>query len=128
MRHLIVGTALLSATVGCGPDGVKPDTSPKAVLLDLAEALKSAAGDKTKPPAKLAELDKIEPMMPLAGPAIRSGEVVYLWGAGYDASGTQVVAYEKKAETEGGAVLLQNGTVETMTAEQLKAAPKAGKK
>lgn len=131
MLRLIVGlvTALSVGTaVGCGDGGSKPDTSPKAVLLDLAEGLKSTAADKQKPPAKLSELERIEPMIPLAGPAIRSGELVYLWGAGYDPTGTQVVAYERKAETEGGMVLLQNATVEKMTAEQLKTAPKAGKK
>jgi hypothetical protein len=38
-----------------------------------------------------------------------------------------VVAYEKKAETEDGWVLLQDGSVKRMTAAELQAAPKANK-
>ncbi|MFO0848641.1 MAG: hypothetical protein U0871_08815 [Gemmataceae bacterium] len=131
---LRIGAGVLAAvtvglTVGCGGGGggVTEDT-PKNALLDLAEGLKTTAADGKKPPAKLAELDQIEPMIPLAGPAIRSGAVVYLWGGAYNQSGTKVVAYEKKAETEGGLVLLQNGTVKPMTADELKGAEKAGKK
>jgi hypothetical protein len=38
-----------------------------------------------------------------------------------------VVAYEKKVPTEGGHVLLQDGTVKQMTAAEFQSAPKAKK-
>src|SRR5215207_243805 len=90
----------------------------RAVLTELGEALKTTAADRNKPPAKLAEFDRIEPMAPTAGPLVRSGELVYLWGAGYAPGGTGVVAFEKKAEVEGGLVLLQDGSVKHMTADE----------
>jgi hypothetical protein len=65
--------------------------------------------------------------MASAGAAIRTGDVVYIWGAGYADGAKQVVAYEKKAPTEGGYVLLQDGTVKKMTADEFKSAPQARK-
>jgi hypothetical protein len=58
---------------------------------------------------------------------IRSGDIVYMWGAGHVPGGTQVVAYEKRVTTECGFVLLQDGTAKEMTAAEFQAAPKAGK-
>jgi hypothetical protein len=69
----------------------------------------------------------MEPMIPLAGPAIRSGDIVYYWGAGYVDGGDKVVAYEKKVPTEGGFVLLQDGKVKEMSASEFQSAPKAKK-
>ena len=65
-------------------------------------------------------------MAPTASTLVRSGDLVYLWGAGFAPGGTKVVAFEKKAEAEGGLVLLQDGSVKHMTADELKAAPRAG--
>ena len=112
---------------GCGD--TKPTTPAsqawKESLEDLGRYLKSAAADGVKPPAKMADLDPIEPAIPMAGTAIRNGDVVYLWGSGYVAGGNKVVAHEKNAATEGGSVLLQDGTVVKMTSAEFQAAPKA---
>ena len=94
---------------------------------ELGLLLKTLAEEGRKPPDKLANLGPVEPMLPIAGPAIRNGDLIYVWGAGYVAGGNQVVAYEKKALTDGGFVLLQDGTVKEMTAAELQAAPKASK-
>jgi hypothetical protein len=130
MRRVIglgVGVILLFLS-GCsgGSKGGPAATDYRATLTELGEALKTAAFDKKKPPARLAEFEQIEPMAPTAAPLVRSGEIVYLWGGGYAAGGTKVVAFEKKAETEGGLVLLQDGSVKQMSADELKAAPRAG--
>ena len=119
----------LGVVAGCGDGGDAGKVVPtdyKAALAELGEALKSTAADGKKPPTRMAEFEMIEPMAPTAGPLIRSGELIYLWGGGYVPSGTKVVAYQKKAEAEGGPVLLQDGTVKVMTADEVKAAPKAG--
>ena len=50
---------------------------------------------------------------------------MYVWGAEYVAGSKKVAAYEKKATTEGGWVLLQDGTLQEMTASELAAAPRA---
>ena len=81
----------------------------RAVLTELGEALKTTAADHNKPPAKLAEFERIEPMAPTASPLVRSGELVYLWGAGYAPGGTKVVAFEKKAEAEVATVVARRG-------------------
>ena len=55
----------------------------KDPLTDLGAMLKALAEERRKPPAKLAELEAVEPLIPLAGPLVRSGDIVYLWGAEY---------------------------------------------
>jgi len=126
-----VWAVVVAAGVGlaAGCDSSKPAVSAeaerKAALEDLGQMLKSLAEEGRKPPAKPADLESVEPMIPLAGPAIRNGEVVYLWGAGYVSGGNQVVAHEKRVTSEGGFVLLQDGTVKQMTADEFKSAPKA---
>src|SRR5262245_27382427 len=122
----VVAAAGLALAAGCGrtTTGQAVDAS-KTALEDLGQMLKDLPAENRKPPAKLADLESVEPMIPVAGPAIRSGEVVYLWGTAYAAGGNQVAAYEKKVPTEGGFVLLQDGTVKEMTASEFQAAPKA---
>ena len=102
------------------------EATPKAKLEEFAQMLRTMAGDKQPPPGKMADLDTAEPLLPQSAPAFRSGELVYVWGTTLSGGGA-VVAYEKKAETEGGWVLLQDGTVKQMKADEFKAAPKAKK-
>ncbi|MFO0796542.1 MAG: hypothetical protein U0804_03635 [Gemmataceae bacterium] len=94
-------------------------------------AAHAAKGKKAAPTA--AELAAYEATFPVGVRALKAGDVTAVWGvkpaeegavaAGQAAGG--VLAYEKKAETEGGSVLLQDGTVRTMTADEFRAAPKA---
>jgi len=124
-----VAAAGLGLAAGCGGgnSGATATEGPKAGLEELGHALKSLAEEGRRPPARLAEFETIEPMVPVCGPQIRNGEVVYFWGAPYAAGSEKVVAHEKKAPTDGGLVLLQDGKVKTMTAAEFQAAPKAGK-
>jgi hypothetical protein len=118
---IVVGLA-----AGCTESSqVKSTDDQKAALAELGDMLKSLAEERQKPPSKLAELEPVEPRIPVAGPAIRSGNIVYIWGAAYAAGSNQVVAYEKKAPTEGGYVLLQDATVKEMTSAEFSSAPKA---
>ena len=50
-----------------------------------------------------------------------------LWGglAPWGAASTHVLAYERQGPEEGGAVLLQDGTIKQMTAAELQAALQA---
>lgn len=97
----------------------------KDALADLGQMLKALAEEGRKPPATAAELPQVDPMIPVAAPLLRDGSVVYLWGIGYAAGSSKIVAYEKQTPTEGGSVLLQDGTVKEMTADEFKTAPKA---
>lgn len=126
----IAGSALVAVVCGLafGCSDSKPVVSKepnKDALAEVGQMLKSLADEGRKPPAKAAELEPVEPMLPTAGPLLREGTLVYFWGAAFAAGTDQVVAHEKKVPSEGGWVLLQNGTVKEMTADQFKAAPKA---
>jgi hypothetical protein len=114
---------------GCGDSKPQVSANPnKDALVELGEMLKLLADEKRKPPGRLAELEPVEPYLPSAAPLLRDGTLVYVWGAAHMADGTAVVAYEKAAPTEGGAVLLQNGQVKKLSATEFAAAPKAGGK
>jgi len=119
-----VGVALAA---GCNDSKgtLSADAVRKLALEELGRMLKDLPADGRKPPARLAELEPVEPMIPTAGPMIRSGDLVYLWGAGYAAGGNKVVAHEKAAPTEGGYVLLEDGSVKKMSAGEFQSAPKA---
>lgn len=129
IRHqigIIAAAGLLA--VGCskgGPETVSPPQSE--VLTDVAGLLRDYTAQYNKGPAKLTDTAKNEPLYSRGYRAVKSGEVIVVWGAPMPAEGggTGVIAYEKKAETEGGIVLLQNGELQEMTAEEFRAAPKA---
>jgi len=124
---LIMSALALASGCNSSSSGGSSTDDRKTALAELGLLLKGLPADGQKPPTKQAELDPMDPMIPLAGPAIRSGEIVYYWGAGYAAGGSQVVAYEKKVPTEGGFVLLQDGSVKEMSASEFQSAPKAKK-
>jgi hypothetical protein len=129
-RVVWAAVVVAGGLAGCSSS---PDTARALVkerkdgLEELGLLLKSLTDEGRKPPDKLAALGPVEPMLPIAGPAIRNGDLIYIWGAGYVPGGTQVVAYEKRVTTESGFVLLQDGTVKEMTAAEFQGAPKAGK-
>ena len=127
MRGITVAVLVAAATaVGCGGSGeLQTADQEKAALEDLAQFLKNLPAEGKKPPARMAEFEPLEPMAPMASESLRNGKMVYLWGAGLADGGTAVVAYEKRAETESGWVLLQDGSVKQMTAAEFKASPKA---
>ncbi|MEO2092212.1 MAG: hypothetical protein ABGY75_22375, partial [Gemmataceae bacterium] len=115
-----------AAAVGCGGSGeLQTADQEKAALEDFAQFLKNLPAEGKKPPTRMGEFEPLEPMAPMASESLRNGKMVYLWGAGLADGSTAVVAYEKKAETDGGWALLQDGSVKQMTAAEFKAAPKA---
>ena len=121
------GVGLAAGCTGDSPATISAEEERKAILADFGQMLKTVADEGKKPPARPAELEAVGPMMADGGAAVRNGSVVYLWGAGYAEGSNQVVAYEKNVPTEGGFVLLADGTVKQMTADEFEAAPKAKK-
>ncbi len=79
-----------------------------------------------KAPSQLSDLAKrqYEGIYPGAVAALKQGKYVVVWGVNSKDSGT-VLAYEKDAPTKGGAVLMADGTVKDMTADELNAAKKS---
>jgi hypothetical protein len=120
--------ALILGLPGCGStstpstdDGLKAEQA----LKDFGGLLKMLSDEKKRTPTKLAELDAYEPLFMAAVRGITNKQITYIWGAGYQAGESSIVAHDSEAATKGGAVLLQDGTIKTMTAAEFGAAPKA---
>jgi hypothetical protein len=118
--------ALLVVLAGCSSRLGEERNSP-AFNNDLLHA---AAGTASKVPAKLADLERGRKLAPHGYEAVKSGNVVVLWGAplkGEEDVGKDeaVIAYEKNVPTEGGYVLLSAGTIKKMTAAEFQSALKA---
>jgi hypothetical protein len=83
----------------------------------------------TPPPAKLEEMKDLQREYPKLYHALKEGHYIMAWGAHpSDSGGRAVLAYWEAVPVQGGPVLLVNGEVVMMSAEEFKAAPKAGKK
>jgi hypothetical protein len=76
-----------------------------------------------KPPQQLSDLTSKEfaEVNPSAVRGLKDGKYVVVLNVTAKDSGT-LLAYEKAAPTQGGAVLMADGTVREMTADALKAA------
>ena len=116
---------ILLLPVGCSS---KQEAAPQQVnlLREVDGMLRMANGRKI---SKGPEFTNLETNFPLGAAAVKSGDIVVLWGvkmASEDGSGAtgEVVAYEKVVPTAGGYVLLQNGQVKKMTTAEFEAAPK----
>jgi hypothetical protein len=133
LRRVAIAAGL-GLLAGCSPYPGGGAASPEFTLLqEVNDLLHAAAGAAGRPPARLADLDPYQAMYPHGYEAVKSGDVVVLWGAalkgeGEAGKGEVVLAYEKGVPTDGGYVLLSAGTVKKMTAAEFNAAPKADKK
>ena len=126
---LAAGLGLLA---GCSSQQGGQAPPEFTVLQEVNDLLHSAAGAAGRPAARLADLDPYQSMYPRAHAAVKSGDVVVLWGTplkgeGESGKGEVVVAYEKGVPTAGGYVLLSAGTVKKMTSAEFGAAPRGGK-
>jgi hypothetical protein len=125
----LLAALLLFAAAGCGsPEAPKGSGTPsgKDALTDLGVLLKEFGEQKKRPPAKAADIEPVEPLHQAAYVGLVRGDIVYVWGAPLS-GGSDVIAFEKQADTAGGWVLLQDGTVKEMIADQFRAAPRAKK-
>lgn len=123
--------------VGCGGPG--GDEEPKSILgpapeqamIDLKAMLELMEKEKQPMPKGVQDLSAYGPGFPAAEVFLQNGAIVYAWGSkiSQDAeAATTVIAYESKTPTEGGLVMMQDGSTKTMTADEFKAAKVAGKK
>lgn len=121
------------ALAGCSSNnrtGGQTAPSSADALTEVGGMVRSYASETGKGPAKQADLAKYQNEFPHGWAALKSGEVVVVWGAkvageGGEGGGTGVVAYLKTVPETGGAVFLENGQVKEMSAEEFKSAPKA---
>jgi hypothetical protein len=132
MTRLLCVCALFAAgcSSGGGSTGAGPDKAD--TLREVGGLVSSYTGEYRRGPQKVADLARYEAGYPLGYEAVKSGEITVVWGAkmvveegGGSTGTTDVVAYQKKVLAEGGLVLLQNGTVKEMSADEFRSAPKA---
>ena len=135
IRGIQIGlVCALLTSFGCGSgDGSLPPVEAesearRSAMAEVGEMLVFAKNERGKAPAKAADLAKYAPGLPTGYERVKDGDVVVVWGAPMqEGASDKVIAYEKAAPESGGYVLMQDGTtVRQMTAEEFKAAPKAG--
>jgi hypothetical protein len=123
------GCVLFVLWTGCTSEPPPPPPpSAEEGLKELVNVYRYIEYSKLPPPRKSEDFGDYWDSMPTASDRIKQGEYIVAWGVGRSTSpgaASQILVYEKKAPTEGGAVLLRDGTVKQMTAEEFNAAPKA---
>jgi hypothetical protein len=126
---LLPALATVAAT-GCGSSAPTPP-GKEAVVREVGELYQMHIQQHKRPPLKVDDVQPYEPGAPVGFVAVQAGDVVVMWGAamgsGPEAAKT-ILAYEKNAPAQGGAVLMLDGSVKTLTAEEFKTAPQAKKK
>lgn len=123
-RRTILIVALAAAS-GCGPTpGAAPEGEPSPV--EQVGQLLRTCNEMGKPaPRTLKEAEKLPGASPKAIEALNSGAVVIYWGVNLNEyGGASVIGYEKDAPEKGGAVILGDGTVTELAAEQFREIPK----
>src|SRR5262249_37457571 len=102
---LIAFFGALGAAAGCSGPGGKGEQAPQqATLQDVADMIRATTQPNGRGPTKLADLDRVREMYPRGYEAIKSGEVVVLWGTGVKGEGEmgkagEVIAYHTDAPT-----------------------------
>jgi hypothetical protein len=118
--------AALTLALGCSKGGPAPeDSDPRQLRLKQIFQMSKMSKKGNQPPAKtLEDFRQAEQIFPRGFRALKTGECVFDWAAyaNPSAASTAVLAYEKDVPGKGGYVVLLNGTVKNMTADEFKAA------
>jgi hypothetical protein len=129
----LLAVAAWAAAAGCSSrrDAAGEGPGRADELREVAGLLRLYSGEHRRGPARANDLARYAGGFPLGYRALQAGEVVVVWGAtmpgeGERGKGDAVVAYEKKAPSEGGLVLFHDGAVKELSAAAFAAAPKAG--
>jgi hypothetical protein len=135
---LVVALGCAGSFVGCSSSTVTvtgQDTDVSA-LNEIGENYRMYQIAKKKAPEKVADFAKMETIGGNGLAAVKSGQIVVQWGATLPdtkeepggSSSPEVLAYGKDVPSAGGNVLMLDRTIKKMSAEEFKAAPKAGSK
>lgn len=119
---VVLFTLTLSACGGNETATPPPPINVADSLKELGEVYKYIAAQKLATPRKVEDFAEYDGSLVGALPKLRSGEIVVVWGAGYSSGSTQILAYGKDTASNGGPVLLRNGTVKEMTAAEFSSA------
>jgi hypothetical protein len=132
LKPLLLAFLPILGAVGCSNSkGKSGEQSPQqAAISEVADMIRATTQPNGKGPSKLSDFNGMQSMYSRGYQAVKSGEIVVIWGSGVKgegetAAGGDVVAYEKDAPTQGGCVLLTSGEVKQMSADEFKSASKA---
>lgn len=128
---------LCLVVLGCGKSNGPPtsDEADNSILLQIGDMYRSYQTVKNRPPANINELGSMKAISGNAYEAVRGGEIVVRYGASMTdlqeepgpPTSEEVLAYQKAVPDSGGKVLMLDRNIKTMTADEFKAAKKAGK-
>ncbi|MDB5309964.1 MAG: hypothetical protein JWO38_4166 [Gemmataceae bacterium] len=127
---LIAVALVIGLSAGCSrrEAAADPETAEKqGRLQEVFDLVTAYTEQRKRPPAADRDLRPFENAFPTGFDAVRTGQIVVLWGASPAAGSDAVLAYYKTVPAEGGWVLLQNGTVKEMAPDEFGKTPKAGK-
>ncbi len=135
-RWLGLSLVLMGLTPGCGGGSQGPGAPDESLLLQsFGEDYRMYSISQKRPPRKLDDMKILQTMASPAIAEVRSGNILVEWGATLpdmkeepgQSMAPEILAYGKEVPEKGGYVLHLDRTVTQMTAEEFKAAPKAGK-
>lgn len=116
----VAGSCL--AGFGCLEGAPKVEQLPiSEQYQDLSELFKEHYEAKKRSPAKLNDFLEFEASHPRGYSLLSQGEAIAVYGLSFG-TGKAVLAYAKGADANGGYVVLQDGTVKQMSADEFKAA------
>jgi len=118
---------------GCGAPTVEnsPAVYDDSALSEVRDMYELYSKANNKAPRSLKDFSLFSDGSPTGFSAIKQGNVVVIWDVKLNPerdadSADEVLAYAKETPENGGAVLMKNRSIKKMTAEEFKAAPKAG--
>lgn len=123
---LLVLLPLAVPTLGCGGNKSVGDPEVqrrKSEFAEIYDMYMASVKKNGRPPKQVSDLKQFSGIYPVGLKALQDGQYVAVWGVS-DKSSNTVLAYEKDAPTQGGAVLMADGNVKTMSADELQAALK----
>lgn len=118
---------LLVSPLGCGKGkSVDPEVQRRtAELGEVYEMFTMYAKKNQRPPKQVADLRPFQEIAPVGFQALKNGQYVAVWGVSPIQGSGEVLAYEKDAPKQGGTVLLADGSIKTMSADELQGALKS---
>jgi hypothetical protein len=121
---------LLALALGCGgKQAGDPETLRKqSEMGEIYDSYLMFSKRNQRPPKQISELmqKEYQAVYSVGLSSLKNGQYVAVWGVDVNGKdGGTVLAYEKNAAKEGGAVLMANGTIKQMTADELQSALKS---
>lgn len=115
---------------GCGGTQASAEdhetTMRRVELEEIRGLCNLCQAETSKAPSRLNDLEPFKEGFSVGFQAIQEGRAVVRWKAASGGKDEAVLAHGKNVPSQGGLVLLNNGTITSMTADAFQSATKAG--